>query len=123
MRHFLRVYDALAAAPVVGLTRVELERATGLVSDEVLQALKALRRRRCLLDVTRTGRAAVVYLLRPGAVRPADLRGCYERTGAHRTLQLSLRLALLGRACVLPAYRAARPPSHTFAAGAARPGQ
>lgn len=105
-----QVFDALQAADRP-LYRTEIENATGLLKDEVYKCLIALARRRVLVkDGSERHRAK--YSLVPGAQRPEDRRGQFERTATHRQLKATLRLAALGRACVVPQsnYSPARAP-------------
>jgi hypothetical protein len=109
-----RVYDALLAAPGP-CTRAAIEAATGLVSDEVKVGLRGLRRRSLLIIAGNDRGHRALYSLPEGAVRPHDVRGQYPRTPTHRQIKSTLRLANLGRACLIPSYSPARPPSHQAA--------
>lgn len=105
------VFDALAGA-ARPLTRMQIERATGLVRDEVYKGLIGLRRRGHLI-VSGRARERVTYALTPNAERPtADLRGRYSRTMPHRQMMRQISLG------IAPArYRAASPPSHRATPG------
>ena len=115
MRNVLVVFDALQRG-LRPLTRVEIEAATGLVRDEVREALRSLKRR-TLLVIDGAERERVRYSLVEKAVRPQDGRGRFVRTVSHCQLKASLRLLQLGRLCALPpSYSPARLPSHAAAA-------
>lgn len=116
MRAVFKVFDALAAGPSP-LTRAEIEAATDLVRDEVIEGLRSLRRRN-LLVMHGQPRERVRYSLVSGAIRPTEGRGRYSRTLQHRQLKSMLRFAQLGRVCLIATqYSPARPQGTHCAAG------
>lgn len=106
-----KVFDALLQAKRP-LTRIEVERITGLVRDEAYKGLIGLRLRGHLIVAGRA-RARVTYALTANAERPVeDLRGRYPRTVPHRHMMRQISLG------VVPAkHRAAAPPTHYSAPG------
>lgn len=114
MRLVLAVFDALQrlGRPV---SRIELEKATGFVADEVYGGLRGLRRRDLLLTPP-APRCRQLYSLVPNAERPVDLRGTFSRTDEHRRLKRELQRARLA-AIVAPAYSPA-----CSQAGSSQPG-
>jgi len=120
------VYDALRTVNRP-CTRVEIEQVSGLDKDSVREGLDGLRRRQDLL--IERDRRSNVYMLRPGAQRPVDLRGRHTQSeqtrerisGArrgHRVARPPAKLAdgqpVTGR------HSAARPPSHISQSSALR---
>lgn len=120
MRNIDAVYNALRLHDH-GCTALELERATGLVRAEVKNGLLGLRRRRVLL-LMGNERERARYRLKPGAQRPADLRGGARHGGNVEPCALERSpLMVIGVEDLFDnGYRAARPPAHRSECGALR---
>lgn len=116
MRLILIVFDAMRTFDR-RVTRLELERETGLNKRQVENGLCALMRRGLLL-IDGTQRQRGCYGLTPGAQRPEDLRGHYAREPDFRALQSQSRARAVG--VPLADYSPARPPSHASQPGGLR---
>lgn len=128
MRLIVAVYDALRSFDRP-CTRAEIERQAQLTGVEAKKGLLGLKRRG---DVLMDGapRQRTLYRLRPGAQRPADRRGRYERLLEHRQQQSIARrnhrvaapsiLVLDPQPEAVARHSPASPPSHTSAPGGAR---
>lgn len=82
MQLILAVYDALRSFDRP-CTRAEIEREALLTRDEVRIGLDGLRRRHAI-RMEGLPRQQATYRLVPGAERPEDLRGQYERSEEQR---------------------------------------
>lgn len=134
MRCIHAVFDALRTFDRPA-TRRELERESGLSSDQVAAALRSLFRQK-LLERDVAGRQRGTYWLAPGAQRPEDQRGRFTRDDEYRRRMRSAYLdyhaarphgALVPRhegasigAAASQHHSSARPPSAAAASGVTR---
>lgn len=117
MRLILAVFDAMRTFDR-SVTRMEIERESGLNKYAVEKGLCGLMRRGLLVIHTEP-RKRGLYGLVPGAKRPEDLRGHYPRDDEHR-IAAAQRAHARRSGVFVGDYSPARPPSHNAQPGALR---
>lgn len=117
MRLILSVFDAMRSFNR-SVTRMEIERESGLNKYAVEKGLCGLMRRG-LLVIHAEPRKRGLYGLVPGAERPEDLRGKYTRDEEHR-IAAAQRVHAQRSGGFVGDYSPARPPSHSAQPGALR---